>query len=81
MFHVVERLGTTIRHMKGMTCLPHSGPGTPFKDEYDRLMHKAMNPDKPVYLSRWTVKGIEIIFPESARKRAEELMRNRGIVV
>ena len=34
-------------HMKGMTVEGVSGPGTPFKDEYDRLMHRALNPPMP----------------------------------
>lgn len=58
-------------HMKGWTCLPHSGPGTPFKDEYDRLMHKAMHPDKPIYIRMMTVDGEEYIYSEKSRKYLE----------
>jgi hypothetical protein len=63
-------------HMKGMACLPHSGPGTPFKDEYDRLMHKANHPDKPPCLAQWTQEGLEYIYPEKFRSYLE----NNGLI-
>ena len=63
-------------HMKGITCSPHSGPGTPFKDEYDRLMHKAMNPDKPPYIRMVTINGDEYIYPEAYRSYLE----NNGLI-
>jgi hypothetical protein len=65
-------------HMKGMTCLPHSGPGTPFKDEYDRLMHKALNPEKPITVRMITPNGEEQIYPEAARSLVEKLKKDRG---
>ena len=63
-------------HMKGITCSPHSGPGTPFKDEYDRLMHKANHPDKPQFIAKWTQEGLEYIYPEKFRSYLE----NNGLI-
>lgn len=65
-------------HMKGWTCKPHSGPGTPFKDEYDRLMHEALNPKKPLTIRMVTPDGEEWIYPESARSYVERLKKDRG---
>ena len=59
-------------HMKRITCLPYSGVGTPFKNEYDRLMHKAMNPHKPPYIRMVTVDGEEYIYPEAFRSYLEK---------
>ena len=65
-------------HMKGITCKPHSGPGTPFKDEYDRLMYEALNPKKPITIRMVTPDGEEWIYPESARSYVEKRMKERG---
>jgi hypothetical protein len=45
-------------HMKGMTVQGHSGPGTPFKDEYDRLTDKLLNPPIPRFIEMVTTDGV-----------------------
>lgn len=36
--------------MIGMTVINQSGPGTPFKDEYERMKHEWLNPPMPIQI-------------------------------
>ena len=39
---------------KTMTVQGQSGPGTPFKNEYERRMHEYHNPPLPSHINMWT---------------------------
>lgn len=50
--------------MMRMTVQGLSGEGTPFKNEYERLMYKHLNPDMPREITMREVDGDVIIRPE-----------------
>ena len=50
--------------MRNMTVQGHSGPGTPFKDEYERMMHEYHNPSMPLSIRHIHHKGITTYVPK-----------------
>jgi len=60
--------------MKGITVGGHSGEGTPFKDEYDRMIYELHNPKMPMYIGMWTDEGLIHYYPDTQfnRKMKEE---------
>ena len=53
--------------MKTTTVQGHSGPGTKFKNEYDRAMHEHFNPSMPRMITMITADG-EIIYKPKVDK-------------
>lgn len=54
--------------MRNMTVINKSGPGTPFKNEFERLKHEWLNPPIPVQVILHDVDGSYILKP---RKKSE----------
>lgn len=59
--------------LKRITCYPHSGPNTPFENEFERKMHELINPKKPPYIRMVTVDGDHLVYPEKSRKYLESI--------
>lgn len=53
----------------GQTCSGHSGEGTPFKDEYDRMMDEVNNPKIPRCVRMWTQEGLIHYYPDTPFNR------------
>ena len=52
--------------MKSMTVQGRSGKGTPFKNEYERLMDEWRNPPNPLFITMHDVDETYIIKPKKA---------------
>ena len=50
--------------MKSMTVMGMSGKGTPFENEYDRMMDEHLNPPMPPFIEYINLWGRVIIRPD-----------------